>query len=354
MEKEVRNNDVDFRMCRINSALLCALKMDGNKDDSEMCFNLAIRFIKEGEKEKALKYLLKAQRLYPSQKIKGLNVILYSLRDVNFGKRCITLYCFVDLIETLETMTNGKKDENNEESQPKNDENSRPKTEDNVNGEPTLNHRRKSSASFDSNSNANSKTSAEYSQDQVEAVKKIKKCKDYYEILGVTKEATDSDLKKQYRKLALQFHPDKNKAPGASEAFKAIGNAFAVLSDPQKRKQYDLYGKDEPQRATRHRNTFYSDDGYYYDYSRGFEGDISAEEIFNMFFGGGFPSGSVYVRRNGRFQQAQYRNGENQQQNEPSGYNVLLQMMPVLVLLCLSLMSSFFVSEPPYSLSRTQ
>jgi len=51
---------------------------------------------------------------------------------------------------------------------------------------------------------------------------RIKRCKDYYETLGVSKEASEEDLKKAYRKLALKFHPDKNHAPGATEAFKGI------------------------------------------------------------------------------------------------------------------------------------
>ncbi len=201
--------------------------------------------------------------------------------------------------------------------------------------------------------NLNNKSTQEYTEEQLIAVKQIKKCKDYYEILGVTKESVDSDIKKQYRKLALQFHPDKNKAPGASEAFKAIGNAFAVLSDVEKRKQYDLYGSEEQQQRRRSNNSYY--DNGYYDYTRGFEGDLSADEIFNMFFGGGFPSGNVYVRRGNRWNRETHRHSaQNQNQEVASGYNVLLQMMPVLVLLCLSLMSTFFVSDPTYSLSRTQ
>jgi len=51
---------------------------------------------------------------------------------------------------------------------------------------------------------------------------RIRRCKDYYEILGLPKDCTDDDLKKSYKKLALKFHPDKNKVPGATEAFKGI------------------------------------------------------------------------------------------------------------------------------------
>lgn len=55
-------------------------------------------------------------------------------------------------------------------------------------------------------------------------VHSINKCKNYYEVLGVTKDAGDEDLKKAYRKLALKFHPDKNHAPGATDAFKSKVN----------------------------------------------------------------------------------------------------------------------------------
>jgi len=50
--------------------------------------------------------------------------------------------------------------------------------------------------------------------------RRIRRCKDYYQILGLAKDCTDDDLRKSYKKLALKFHPDKNKAPGATEAFK--------------------------------------------------------------------------------------------------------------------------------------
>ncbi len=67
--------------------------------------------------------------------------------------------------------------------------------------------------------------------------------KDYYKILGIEKSASPAEIKKAYRKLALKYHPDKNKGDKASEEkFKEISEAYAVLSDPEKKKQYDTYG----------------------------------------------------------------------------------------------------------------
>jgi curved DNA-binding protein len=68
--------------------------------------------------------------------------------------------------------------------------------------------------------------------------------KDYYDILGVPRNASDTEIKKAYRKLAMQYHPDRNpgKQKWANEKFKQINEAYAVLGDPQKRRQYDQFG----------------------------------------------------------------------------------------------------------------
>merc|ERR1712110_491001 len=68
--------------------------------------------------------------------------------------------------------------------------------------------------------------------------------KDYYRILGVARGASEDEIKKAYRKLALKYHPDKNQTAGAEEKFKEIGEAYDVLSDTKKKQIYDQYGEE--------------------------------------------------------------------------------------------------------------
>src|SRR5256885_16635867 len=66
--------------------------------------------------------------------------------------------------------------------------------------------------------------------------------RDYYEVLSVSRSCSDDDIKKAYRRLALQYHPDRNNAPEATERFKEATEAYQVLSDAEKRGLYDRYG----------------------------------------------------------------------------------------------------------------
>ncbi|HLU21273.1 molecular chaperone DnaJ [Lederbergia graminis] len=102
--------------------------------------------------------------------------------------------------------------------------------------------------------------------------------RDYYEVLGVSKSATKDEIKKAYRRLSKQYHPDINKEPGSDEKFKEITEAYEVLSDDQKRSQYDQFGHAGPQ-------GFGGGGGFGgADFGGGFGG---FEDIFNTFFGGG-------------------------------------------------------------------
>jgi len=100
--------------------------------------------------------------------------------------------------------------------------------------------------------------------------------RDYYEVLGVSKNATKEEIKKAYRKLSKQYHPDINKQPDAAEKFKEIKEAYEVLSDDQKRAHYDQFGHTDPNQG------FGGFGGADFDFG-GFGG---FEDIFSSFFGG--------------------------------------------------------------------
>ena len=99
--------------------------------------------------------------------------------------------------------------------------------------------------------------------------------KEYYQILGVSRDASEEEIKKAFRQQALKYHPDRNQEPGADEKFKEINEAYQVLSDPEKRKLYDQYGYEGLRNAANGSSGF-----------SGFEDLGGFGSIFDAFFGG--------------------------------------------------------------------
>ncbi|MGQ9781254.1 MAG: molecular chaperone DnaJ [Nitrososphaeria archaeon] len=109
--------------------------------------------------------------------------------------------------------------------------------------------------------------------------------KDYYEVLGVPRDATKEQIKDAYRKLALQYHPDRNKSPDAEEKFKEISEAYAVLSDDEKRRQYDMLGHSGFDQRYTTEDIFRGADFESILRDLGF--DFGFDSIFDFFFGRG-------------------------------------------------------------------
>jgi molecular chaperone DnaJ len=122
--------------------------------------------------------------------------------------------------------------------------------------------------------------------------------RDYYEVLQVPKDATLDQIKAAYRKLALKYHPDRNKSPDAEEKFKEISEAYAVLSDDQKRAQYDRFGHEGIE------GTYSKEDIFRTANFDDLFKDMGFESIFESFFGGG------------GFGRSRRRNAEREQSGE--------------------------------------
>ena len=109
---------------------------------------------------------------------------------------------------------------------------------------------------------------------------------DYYVTLGISRGASQEEIKNAYRKLALKYHPDRNKSPDAEEKFKEASEAYAILSDAEKRQQYDALGREGVKKQYRQEDIY--DRQNFQDLFSEFGFD--ANDLFNRIFGGGFTS----------------------------------------------------------------
>mmetsp|Transcript_2087 Transcript_2087/g.3010 ORF Transcript_2087/g.3010 Transcript_2087/m.3010 type:complete len:448 (-) Transcript_2087:369-1712(-) len=200
--------------------------------------------------------------------------------------------------------------------------------------------------------NTCTETGRNYTDEQVKMVKEVLEARKggrgaHYRVLGVEQDANEAALKKAYRKLALKLHPDKNSAPQADEAFKAVGLAYGTLSDSQKRTIYDRYGDEDPDNrggggGARH-------GGVHFRHGE----EMNPEDIFNMFFGGGMPAGMGGGRGGPGFRVystgfgpgfgahmggARQRAQQQRQQEQPNVglFSQFVQLLPLLMLFFLS------------------
>lgn len=283
-------------------------EMDPHRTEAQRFIDFALNEVNAGNYDKAIKLLDKAKSLYP---------------DLQYDE-------LQDLISKLRSHTNNARSQ-------------RATTP----PSPGLRQRRLSTSD---SGGGNGGGMVEYTKEQLDLVKKINRCKNFYQVLSVSHDAIDSDVKRAYKKLALQLHPDKNSAPGAAEAFKLVGTAVSILTDAQKRKDYDDAGAAtlSPNGTGTNFNTqrYYGQNMHQNTFEATFgQNDISAEELFNMFFGA-FPT---QRRRRTAFDSANQRATDHHNFTEPS-----LAFGLILVIILISMLSSFFTSDPVYNLVQSR
>ncbi|KAM0962716.1 hypothetical protein FF1_021957 [Malus domestica] len=270
--------------------------MEGNKDEALRCVRIAEEAIASGNKGRALKFIKIAQRLNHNLQVDEL---LAACEAINSGSSASS----VD--------EKGAGEIRNEPGVEK--------LGCGLNGE------------------------VSYTEEHVQLVRKIKRNKDYYGILGVEKTCSVEDIRKAYRKLSLKVHPDKNKAPGSEEAFKIVSKAFKCLSDGDSRRQYDQTGLvDEFEYNQQHNNTRRRRRRGGNDF---FDDDFDPDDIFRAFFGQSDMFRSSHVYRTSRTA------GHQREESQGGGPNImlLLQIIPFLVILLLAYLP---FSEPVYSLQK--
>ncbi|KAH8966532.1 hypothetical protein BDL97_03G029800 [Sphagnum fallax] len=293
--------------------------MDSNKDEGLKCLRIGKEAMEAGDKGRALKFLRMAQRLYPSAQVEE-DLLLLLLTSMNEGRK-----------------RDSDKDSASDDKQ------TRKRNCDDVNSHL---HRSNSTPSA-------SAAAAAAEQQQIEVVQHIRRTRDYYQILGLSKDCTEDEVRKAYRKLSLKVHPDKNPTLGAEEAFKTVSKAFQVLSDGELRGKYDVHGPEEEEETQhihrqqgRHTSshyggtaaptTFYEDPVF------------DANDIFSAFFDMHQANGSFQRTHFVQTQVPRWNTAARGETHSSINLLGLLQLLPILILV---IVTFFPFSQPVYSLT---
>jgi DnaJ-domain-containing protein 1 len=289
--------------------------MEENKEQAERCRDLGASALRRGDFPRAARMLQKSLQLYP---LPGVDALL-SHAKAKLAEE-----------NNAASSTNGGSHGRSNSSRPAA---TAPATSASATG----------TAAPSTNGTNNGRA---YTEEQVKVVREILRNKEggrgaHYRVLRLTENATENEIKRAYRKLSLKVHPDKNSAPHAEEAFKAVSLAYATLSDSQKRTIYDRYGDEDPD----NRGGGMRAGGVHMRPGQ----DLSPEDIFNAFFGGGGMPGGMggpgfHVYSTGFGPGMHFRAGgpgmrqraQQQQQNGNPGLGLLIQMLPILLIMLVS------------------
>ncbi|XP_057547293.1 chaperone protein dnaJ 49-like [Amaranthus tricolor] len=271
--------------------------MDSNKDEALKCIGIAKEAIASGNKDRALKFIRIAQRLNHTLSVDDLIAACENMdssasgssQNGNHGNR--NGFCASSATKPAPEVSNGERN---------------------------------------------------YTEEHVKLIKQINKNRDYYAVLGVEKTCSVEEIRKAYRKLSLKVHPDKNKAPGAEDAFKKVCKAFKCLSEEDSRRQYDQTGLVDEFEYNQQHNVRRRRRGTHNEF---FDEGFDPDEIFRAFFGQSdmFRTSHVYRTRGTGTQQRTDGNGGG------PNFMVFLQLVPFLLILLLAYLP---FSEPEYSLQR--